>query len=56
MKKQKGQEFPSFLTVAHKKKGIRPEAMSCEIASLSDSGGRAYFEDELVFSILQFSG
>lgn len=30
-----------FLTVAHKKNGIKPAAMSCEIASLSDSGERA---------------
>lgn len=33
--------FPSFLTVAHKKKGINPDAISLEIASLSDSGERA---------------
>ena len=45
-----------FLTLAHKKKGIRPLAMSCETASLSKSGERAYPVEESAFSSLQFSG
>lgn len=45
-----------LLTLAHKKKGIRPLAMSCETASLSKSGERAYPVEESAFSSLQFSG
>lgn len=34
-------EILDILTVAHKKKGIRPIVRSCLIASSSDSGERA---------------
>lgn len=44
------------LTLAHKKKGIRPLAMSFEIASESTSGESAKFVEESVLSNLQSSG
>jgi hypothetical protein len=42
--------------LAHKKKGIRPLAMSFEIASESTSGESAKFVEESVLSNLQSSG
>lgn len=45
-----------FLTVAHKRRGMRPEAISCDTALESTSGAREYALEESVFKILMFSG
>lgn len=45
-----------ILTVAHNRRGIKPEATSCDTASETTSGERAYELNGLVFKILKFSG